>query len=106
MSNILIPTLFHYLILAAVLFFIGIIGVVISRNLIRVLISLELMMSAVNINFIAFSSYLDKEASGAVCMLFISAVSAVQVALALSIIITFFRDKHNISSEELEELKG
>lgn len=106
MSNILIPTLFHYLILAAVLFFIGIIGVVISRNLIRVLISLELMMSAVNINFIAFSSYLDKEASGAVFMLFISAVSAVQVALALSIIITFFRDKHNISSEELEELKG
>ena len=106
MSSLLSPSLFHYLILSAVLFFIGIIGLIISRNLIRVLISLEIMMSSVNLNFIAFSSYLDKDGSGSVFMLFISAVSALQVALALTIIISVFKDKPDISSEELEELKG
>lgn len=106
MSSIIYPSLFHYLILSAIVFFIGTVGLVISRNLIRVLISLEIMMSAVNLNFISFSSYLDKDHSGSVFMLFIAAVSALQVALALAIIITFFKDKNNVSSQELEELKG
>ena len=106
MSNIFQPALFHFLILSAVLFFIGIIGLIISKNLIRVLISLEIMMSAVNLNFIAFSSYVDKDGSGSVFMLFIAAVSALQVALALAVIISIFKDKTNVSSQELEELKG
>ena len=60
MIAFLTPVLAHYLILGAILFFIGLIGVVISRNLIRVLISIEIMMSAVNLNFIAFSTFFDK----------------------------------------------
>lgn len=96
----------HYLILSAVLFFIGIIGVIISKNLIRVLISIEIMISAVNLNFIAFSSFSDKTLNGDVFMLFITAISALQVALALTLIILKFKDKPDVSSKELEELKG
>ena len=98
--------LVHYLILSAIIFFIGIIGVVISKNLIRVLISIEIMMSAINLNFIAFASFSDKTLQGDVFMLFITSVSALQVALALTLIILEFKDKQEVSSKELEELKG
>lgn len=96
----------HYLVLSAILFFTGIVGVIISKNLIRVLISIEIMMSAVNLNFIAFASFSDKNLYGGVFMLFITAVSALQVALALTLIILKFKDKPDVSSKELEELKG
>lgn len=105
MSNFLIPTMSHFLILSAIVFFIGIIGLVISKNLIRVLISLEIIMSSVNLNFVIFSAFSDKELSGSVFMLFVTAVSALQLALALAAIIIYFRDKQNVSSVELEELK-
>ncbi len=104
--NFVQPELSHYLILAAILFFIGVIGAVVSKNLIRVLISIEIMMSAVNLNFIAFASFSDKTLSGDVFMLFITAISALQVALALTMIIIKFKDKPEVSSKELEELNG
>ena len=106
MIHLLTPVLAHYLILGAILFFMGIIGAVISKNLVRILISVEIMMSAVNLNFIAFSSSLDKTLSGSVFMLFITAVSALQVAIALILIIIRFKDKPEVSTKELEGLKG
>ena len=106
MNSMITPNLAHYLVLASILFFIGIIGAVVSRNLIRVLISIEIMMSAINLNFIAFASYTDRLMTGNVFMLFITAVSALQVALALTLIIIKFKDKPSVSSKELEELKG
>lgn len=100
-------TLFHYLCLALILFAIGFIGLIISRNLIKALICIEIIMSAININFIAFTSYKNYMfLSGMVFSLFIIAISAIQSAIGLVLIYFIFKNKQNVSSEEIEELKG
>jgi len=99
-------TLSHYLILAAVLFSISIVGIVINRkNIIVLLMSIELMLLAVNFNFIAFSHYLD-DIAGQVFVFFILTVAAAEAAIGLAILVVLFRNRGSISVEDINEMKG
>ena len=99
--------LIHYLILATVLFFIGLFGVIVSRNIIKILICIELMLNAVSINFVAFAAYSDAiKVSGMIFALFITAVSAAQVAIGIAILLFIYRQKHTVDSEKVGDLKG
>lgn len=100
-------TLNHYLVLSLIIFITGLIGLVNSRNIIKILICTEIMISAVNINFIAFTTFKNYMfLQGMVFALFITAISSVQCCLALVIIYFIYKNKDNITSEEIEELKG
>ena len=96
----------HYLMLASILFVIGVFGIFLNRkNVIVILMSLELMLLAVNINFVAFSSYLNDLAGQAFTM-FILTVAAAEAAIGLAILVVFFRNKGSIAVEDISKLKG
>ena len=98
--------LIHYLMLASILFTIGVFGIFLNRkNVIVILMSIELMLLAVNINFVAFSAYLN-DLAGQVFSLFILTVAAAEAAIGLAILVTFFRAKGSISVDDLSGLKG
>ena len=100
-------TLLHYIVLALIIFAIGFIGLIISRNIIKALICIEIIMSAININFIAFTTFKNYMfLSGMVFSLFVIAISAVQSAIALVLIYLIYKDKSSLTTEEIEELKG
>ncbi|MGE5302653.1 MAG: NADH-quinone oxidoreductase subunit NuoK [Alphaproteobacteria bacterium] len=94
----------YYLILSALVFAIGVIGVLIRRNLIVVLMSIELMLNAVNLTFIAFSRYLGSIA-GQVIVFFVMAVAAAEAVIGLAIIISVFRHRQTLDPQELHLLK-
>jgi NADH-quinone oxidoreductase subunit K len=94
----------YYLILSAVIFAIGVTGVVIRRNLIVVLMSIELMLNAVNITFIAFSRYLGSMA-GQVIVFFVMAVAAAEAVIGLAIIISVYRNRQSLDPQEMQLLK-
>ena len=99
-------TLSHYLVLAAILFAIAVIGIFLNRkNVIVLLMAIELMLLAVNLNFVAFSYYLG-DAAGQVFVFFILTVAAAESAIGLAILVLLFRNKNNINVEELNALKG
>jgi len=99
-------TLFHFLTLAAILFVIGVFGIFLNRkNIIVILMSIELMLLAVNINFIAFAAHLG-DLHGQVFAMFILTVAAAEAAIGLAILVTFFRNKGQILVDDLSELKG
>lgn len=99
-------TLQHYLTLAAILFTIGVFGIFLNRkNMIVILMSIELMLLAVNINFVAFSAYLH-DLAGQVFTMFILTVAAAEAAIGLAILVTFFRNKGSIAVEDISDLKG
>ncbi|KRO78487.1 MAG: NADH-quinone oxidoreductase subunit K, partial [Methylophilales bacterium BACL14 MAG-120910-bin43] len=94
-------TLSSYLILAALLFLIGVVGIFLNRkNIITLLMAIELMLLAVNINFIAFSHYLG-DIAGQVFVFFILTVAAAESAIGLAIIILVFRNNQSINIDEL-----
>ena len=93
-----------YMILSAIVFVSGVVGVLIRRNIIMILLSIELMLNATNINFVAFSYYLDKVA-GQVFVFFALTVAAAEVAVGLAIIIALYRGKNTIAAEELNLMK-
>ena len=96
----------QFLILAAVLFSIGIYGVLVRRNAVLVLLSVELMLTAVNINLVAFSAYLDDPmAAGQVFALFVIAVAAAEVGIGLAIVILIFRNRASANVDELDLMK-
>lgn len=96
----------HYLVLAAILFSISIAGIIINRkNLIVLLMSIELMLLAVNINFIAFSHFLD-DLAGQVFVFFILTVAAAEAAIGLAILIVLFRNRQSINIADINEMKG
>ena len=96
----------HYLVLGAILFALAIAGIVINRkNLIVLLMCIELMLLAVNMNFVAFSYYLN-DMHGQVFVFFILTVAAAESAIGLAILVLLFRNKENINVEELNALKG
>lgn len=100
-------TLLHYIVLALIIFSIGFIGLITSRNIIKALICIEIIMSAININFIAFTTFKNYMfLSGMVFSLFVIAISAVQSAIALVLIYLIYKDKSSLTTEEIEELKG
>ena len=95
-----------YLTLSAILFSISIAGIVINRkNVITLLLCVELMLLAINTNFIAFSRYLD-DISGQIFVFFILTVAAAEAAIGLAILVVLFRSKGTIDIEELDSLKG
>jgi len=94
----------HYLILSAAIFAIGVVGVVIRRNLIVVLMSIELMLNAVNLTFIAFSRYLGSM-DGQVIVFFVMAVAAAEAVVGLAIIISVFRHRQSLDPQEMQLLK-
>jgi NADH-quinone oxidoreductase subunit K len=96
----------HYLVLGAILFTIAVIGIFLNRkNLIVLLMAIELMLLAVNLNFIAFSHFLDN-AAGQVFVFFILTVAAAESAIGLAILVVLFRNRNTIDVEDLDELKG
>lgn len=96
-----------YLIVAALLFAIGLYGVLARRSLIAVLISVELMLNAAGINFMAFNRFLAPDpAVGQIFTLFIMAVAAAEAAIALSIIMAVYRKLKSINAENVNELRG
>jgi NADH-quinone oxidoreductase subunit K len=94
----------HYLILGAAVFAIGVIGVLVRRNLIVVLMSIELMLNAVNLTFIAFSRYLGSM-QGQVIVFFVMAVAAAEAVIGLAIIIAVFRHRRSLDPQEMQLLK-
>ena len=99
-------SLSHYLVLGAILFAIAVIGIFLNRrNMIVLLMAIELMLLAVNLNFIAFSSYLG-DMSGQVFVFFILTVAAAESAIGLAILVALFRNLNTIDVEELDSLKG
>lgn len=98
------PTLAHFLILSAVVFGIGLLGVMIRRNAIIVFMSIELMLNSVNLTFIAFAHY-RFEVDGQVLAFFVMAVAAAEAAVALAIVLHVFRHKRGVSVDELQQLK-
>lgn len=98
--------LMHFLGLAAILFTLGVFGIFLNRkNVIVILMSIELMLLAVNINFVAFSAYLDN-LTGQVFSMFILTVAAAEAAIGLAILVTFFRIKGSIAVDEISSMKG
>ena len=96
----------HFLILGALLFSIGVVGVFLNRkNLIILLMAIELMLLAVNMNFVAFSHYLG-DLSGQVFVFFILTVAAAESAIGLAILVALFRNLKSINVADLNSLKG
>jgi len=99
-------TLAHFIVLGAVLFCIAVAGVfIIRKNLIVLLMAIELMLLAVNMNFVAFSRYLG-DAAGQVFVFFILTVAAAESAIGLAILVVLFRNRATINVGEIDELKG
>jgi NADH-quinone oxidoreductase subunit K len=94
----------YYVILSAIVFTTGLVGVLIRRNIIIILLSIELMLNATNINFVAFSYYLGNVA-GQVFVFFALTVAAAEVAVGLAIIIALYRSKSSINVDEFQLLK-
>ena len=94
----------YYLFLSAIVFSIGVIGVLIRRNLIVVLMSIELMLNAVNLTFVAFSSFLGSM-DGQVIVFFVMAVAAAEAVIGLAIIISVFRHRQSLDPQEMQLLK-
>jgi NADH-quinone oxidoreductase subunit K len=97
-------TLQHYLFLSAALFTLGVIGVMIRRNLIVVLMCLELMLNAVNLSFVAFSRYMNSM-EGQIFVLFVMVVAAAEVAIGLAIAVAIFREKGSIDINDVNIMK-
>lgn len=94
-----------YLTVSAVLFTIGVVGVLIRRNPLIIFMSIELMLNAVNLSFVAFSSFLDS-ADGQMFVFIVLTVAAAEVVVGLAIIVSIFRARHNIDVDEMNILRG
>jgi NADH-quinone oxidoreductase subunit K len=96
----------HYLVVAAILFTLGIFGIFLNRrNVIIILMSIELMLLAVNINFVAFSSYLH-DLTGQVFAMFELTVAAAEAAIGLAILVVYFRNRGTIAVEDINLMRG
>lgn len=106
MEIVITNSLIKYLVLSSIIFTIGMLGIFLNRkNLISILMSLELMLLSVNINFIAFSAILA-DITGQIFVFFILTVAAAEVAIGIAILISFFRSRGDISIESLNVMKG
>jgi NADH-quinone oxidoreductase subunit K len=95
----------HYLILSGVLFSIGTVGVVLRRNVITMLLSIEVMLNAVNLSFIAFGRFLGSP-DGQIIVFFVITVAAAEAAVGLAIVIALFRHVESLNPDSFRELKG
>ena len=96
----------YFLLIAAALFCVGIYGLVTSRNAVRVLMSIELMLNAVNINLMAFSNYLDpQEIKGQIFTVFVITIAAAEAAVGLAIVLAIYRNRDTVDMEQFNLLK-
>ena len=96
----------HYLTVAAILFTIGVFGIFVNRkNVIIILMSIELILLAVNINLVAFSTYLH-DVSGQLLAMFVLTVAAAEAAVGLAVLVTFFRNRGDIAVDDASVMKG
>lgn len=96
----------HYLTVGAILFTIGVFGIFLNRkNVIIILMSIELMLLAVNINFVAFSAFLN-DLAGQVFAFFVLTVAAAEAAIGLAILVCYFRNRGTIAVEDINQMKG
>jgi NADH-quinone oxidoreductase subunit K len=96
----------HFLTVGAIMFTLGIFGIFLNRkNLIVIMMSIELMLLAVNINLVAFSSYLG-DLVGQVFTMLVLTVAAAEAAIGLAIVVVFYRNRHSIEVEDINEMKG
>jgi len=99
-------TLHHYLVVSGLLFLLGILGIVVSRkNLINILMSIELLLLSVNLNFVAFSAHLN-DLVGQVFTMFILTVAAAEAAIGLAILVIYYRRRGSIDVEDISMMKG
>jgi NAD(P)H-quinone oxidoreductase subunit 4L len=94
----------QFLLLSAILFCIGVYGVIVRRNGVLVLMSIEIILNAVNINLVVFSTYWG--IGGQVFALFVIAIAAAEVGVGLAIVLLIYRNRRSIDIDELDELKG
>ena len=100
-------SLLHFQLLGAALFSIGVYGVLARRSAVLILLALELMLNAVNVNLIAFASFGDRaETTGQVIAIFVITVAAAEVGLAMAIILRLFRDRASVDLDEVDLMKG
>ena len=100
-------SLYSYLVVSSALFALGVFGLLMRRNLVAMLISLELILNSVNINFLAFNRFcLADKALGQIIVIFVIALAAAEVCIALSLVLWLYRKKETINVEEAKELKG
>ncbi|CAN5461307.1 NADH-quinone oxidoreductase subunit NuoK [soil metagenome] len=100
------PGLNHILFISAALFFIGVFGFFTRRNLVTMLMSIELVLNSVNLNFIAFNKYVwPNKMDGLFFAIFVIAIAAAEAAVAIAIIINLYRSHHSIDVENAEEMK-
>jgi NADH-quinone oxidoreductase subunit K len=105
-ASVAVPTTTWYLILAAVLFGIGMVGVMVRRNPLIMLMCIELMLNAVNLTFVALARKLGDDISGQTTVFFVLVVAAAEVVVGLGIIVAILRRKPNATADDLAELKG
>lgn len=99
-------TITHYLVLSSLLFTLGVCGIFLNRkNIITILMSVELMLLAVNINFVAFSTYLH-DLTGQVFAIFVLTVAAAEAAIGLAILVVYARNRGTIAVEDINVMKG
>ena len=96
----------HYVIVSSILFVLGVLGIFLNRkNVITILISIELMLLAVNINMVAFSAFLN-DLTGQIFAMFVLTVAAGEAAIGLAILVLYFRDRGTIAVDDVSHLKG
>jgi NADH-quinone oxidoreductase subunit K len=95
----------YYIILSAILFILGVVGVLIRRNALIIFMSIELMLNAANLAFVAFGSVI-RSFSGQIFVFFIIAVAAAEVAVGLALIVEIFKSKRSIDVDQMSSLKG
>jgi NADH-quinone oxidoreductase subunit K len=105
-ASVAVPTTTWYLILAAVLFGVGTVGVLVRRNPLIMLMCIELMLNAVNLTFVALARKLGDDIGGQTTVFFVLVVAAAEVVVGLGIIVAILRRKPNATADDLAELKG
>ena len=95
----------YYIVLSAILFSIGVVGVLVRRNALIIFMSVELMLNAANLAFVAFSSVI-KSFSGQIFVFFVIAVAAAEVAVGLALIVEIFKSKRSIDVDQMNSMKG
>ena len=96
--------LLHYLILSMLLFIIGAVGFIVKKNIISMFLCVELMLNAVNLSFIAFSSFLNL-VDGQIIVFFVMVVAAVEAAVGLAITIVLYRNRNTLNADDADTMK-
>jgi NADH-quinone oxidoreductase subunit K len=104
--NFLMPGLHHYLVIAAILFCLGLLAILTRRNGIAVLMGIELILNAANINFVAFSYYVTHQLGGHVFVVFVILLAAIEAAVALAIVFAIYRHFHSVEVPNVSIMKG